>query len=135
MTMSTGRRILAVDDDEAVLSLLEMFLVGEGYSVETALNGQVGLEKIGTIRPDLILTDRSMPVMCGDEFARRAKTLFPSLPVIMITGGGQAMRIRGECPDGVDLVLPKPVERKLLVETVLAVLTERAAKALELGSP
>ena len=80
--------ILVVDDDDDFRSLLVKVLKDEGFSVQTAANGQAALTKIDTGRPSLILLDLSMPVMDGFEVLRRLKNSeqHHSIPVIILTG-------------------------------------------------
>jgi CheY-like chemotaxis protein len=58
---------------------------------------------------DLIVTDRSMPKMSCDQLAVAAKRLSPETPVLLLTGFGELMADRGERPEGVDLIVSKPV--------------------------
>ena len=62
-----SKKILVVDDDESLLELVKAVLEEDGYSVETANNGEEALEKLKTIKPDLILLDMMMPGMSGRE--------------------------------------------------------------------
>ncbi|MDP1677591.1 MAG: response regulator, partial [Bacteroidota bacterium] len=80
--------ILVVDDDDDFRSLLVDVLKKEGFSVQTATNGQAALTKIDSSRPSLILLDLSMPVMDGFETLRRLKQSeqLHSIPVIILTG-------------------------------------------------
>ncbi len=80
--------ILVVDDDDDFRSLLVKVLKDEGFSVQTAANGQAALTKIDGGRPSLILLDLSMPVMDGFEVLRRLKQSeqLHSIPVIILTG-------------------------------------------------
>ncbi len=80
--------ILVVDDDDDFRSLLVKVLKDEGFSVQTATNGQAALSKIDAGRPSLILLDLSMPVMDGFEVLRRLKNSeqLHSIPVIILTG-------------------------------------------------
>jgi DNA-binding NtrC family response regulator len=76
--------------------------------VELAVNGRDGLEKFTAGEFDIVLTDRSMPEMEGDELAREVKKRRPEVPVILITGFGDIMEATGEKPEGVDIVMSKP---------------------------
>jgi CheY-like chemotaxis protein len=57
--------ILVVDDEEAFREIFSLKLTADGFRVETAENGQVGVEKAKALKPDLILMDVRMPVMDG----------------------------------------------------------------------
>lgn len=67
MSLSTPRKILVVEDDDAIRNLYEMKLQREGFTTATATNGQSGLQAAKDFIPDLILLDLRMPVMGGDE--------------------------------------------------------------------
>ncbi len=102
------RRVLVVDDDPIVREVISTYLTDDGYAVTLAVNGRDGMEKFCASEFDIVLTDRSMPEMEGDEFAREVKKLRPGVPVILITGFGDIMAVTGEKPEGVDVVMCKP---------------------------
>lgn len=101
-------RVLVVDDDPLIREVISTYLGEDGYSVELAVNGQEALEKFDASEFDIVLTDRSMPEMGGDELAREVKKRNAKVPVILLTGFGDIMTAAGEKPDGVDLVMGKP---------------------------
>lgn len=102
-------RILVVDDEQRVREILSMCLSSDGHVVETATNGHEGLDKFWAGRFDLVLTDRMMPKMSGDQLASAIKEIAPHTPVIMLTGLGEMMKAAGQCPEGVDMILSKPI--------------------------
>ena len=71
------------------------------------------------------MTDRAMPDMNGDQLADAIKELVSDQPVIMLTGLGNMMGT-DEKPQGVDLVLGKPVTTNMLRQTLLNILTQEA---------
>jgi len=89
--------------------LVGEYLAADQHQVETATDGRDGLEKLRTGHFDLIVTDRSMPKMSGDQLAVAAKRLSPETPVLLLTGFGELMADQGERPEGVDLIVSKPV--------------------------
>jgi signal transduction histidine kinase/ActR/RegA family two-component response regulator len=102
--------ILVVDDEDQIRQLLTEYLIGDGHTVEVASDGSEALQKFNGSGFDLVLTDRAMPIMGGDQLTAAIKNLGQKKPVIiMLTGFGDAMASSGEIPDGVDLVLSKPV--------------------------
>ena len=101
-------RVLVVDDDPVVREVIHTYLTDDGYAVTLAVNGRDGLEKFCAGEFDIVLTDRSMPEMEGDELAREVKKRRPTVPVILVTGFGDIMAATGERPEGVDFVLSKP---------------------------
>jgi len=80
--------ILVIDDDPALRKLLQRDLEMEGYRVMTARNGEMGLEMIRSLGPELVLLDIMMPGMDGFEVCERARQ-FTNVPIIMLTVKGQ----------------------------------------------
>jgi len=111
--------ILAVDDDSTGLQALTEALHAMGHTVDSATNGREGLEKFRSGNYDLVVTDRAMPEMNGDQLAAAIKELVPDKQVIMMTGFGDIMEDTGERPQGVDSVLSKPVSLASLREALL----------------
>jgi len=68
------KKIMVVDDEEDVLSLVEETLRREGFEVVSARSGREALEMVGREKPDLVLLDIMMPDMDGWEVSRRIKT-------------------------------------------------------------
>ncbi len=80
-------QILVIDDEVSIVEVLRMFLQEEGYTVETALNGQEGLDSLARVRPDLIVCDVMMPGVDGREVCRRiqADARYQSIPIVMMS--------------------------------------------------
>jgi len=93
-------------------------LENQGHFVDSARNGRQGLDKFMSGRFDLVVTDRAMPEMGGDELAASIERLAPDTPVIMLTGFGDLMEAKGEQPAGVDAVLGKPVTFDALSDAI-----------------
>ena len=68
-----AKKILVVDDEESIQSLLTAIFTGEGYDVESASDGTDGLEKAKNGKPDLILLDMMMPGMSGREMSEKLR--------------------------------------------------------------
>lgn len=79
--------VLLVEDDEDIRETLGEFLTGQGYEVETAINGREGLAKLEQHKPGLVLLDLMMPVMNGWEFLEKKKTEpeICKVPVLVIS--------------------------------------------------
>ena len=101
--------VLVIDDDETARNLISEYLSLDGYRVDLADGPGAGLRKIRAGRYDLIITDRAMPEMSGDQLALRSKRLAPAMPVLMLTGLGDFMYATDERPEGVDFVVSKPI--------------------------
>ena len=120
--LSNGRarrlRVLVVDDEVVVRKSISDVLAADGHTVDSASNGVEGLEKVAEAWFDLVITDRAMPEMSGDQFAAAVKRMLPGKPIVMLTGFGELMAARGERPTGVDVVVSKPVTRSELQRAV-----------------
>ncbi len=111
-------RILVVDDDEIVRGLFQRLLEGEGYSVETASDGDAGLERVAHDSPDLVLLDLRMPGMGGVEFLRRFRQDHISVGVMAVAGYPDGNLMEEAMRHGPLTVLGKPVENEQLVMAV-----------------
>jgi len=102
-------RVLVVEDEPMVRMGVVAQLSSQGHFVDSATNGREALDKFMSGPFDLVVTDRAMPEMGGDELAASIERLAPDTPVIMLTGFGDLMEAKGEQPTGVDAVVGKPV--------------------------
>jgi two-component system chemotaxis response regulator CheY len=108
--------VLVVDDDEAILDVVQMVLSEAGYEVLTAADGAEALAAADRRPPRVILLDMRMPVMDGWQFARAYRQApGPHAPIVVVTAAVDAARRAAEV-DAED-VLPKPFR----VEELLAV--------------
>ena len=117
-------RILVVEDEPMVRMGVVAQLGAQGHLVDTAANGREGLDKFMSGRYDLVVTDRAMPEMGGDELAASIERLSPDTPVIMLTAFGDLMEAKGEQPAGVDAVIGKPVTLDALAGAIRQVSTK-----------
>lgn len=101
-----GKRVLLVDDEEALRAGVRMMLEFDGHLVTEATNGAEALNMFAGGEFDLVITDFEMPVMKGDELAVSLKLLAPTLPILMITASERA---RVEPDNPVDALLNKPI--------------------------
>jgi two-component system nitrogen regulation response regulator NtrX len=81
-------RILVIDDDAGIRESLKMTLEYDGYDVSGAATGQEGLALVEREAPDLVLLDVKMPGMDGLEVLPRLHSMYPTLPVVMISAHG-----------------------------------------------
>ncbi len=86
--MDTVKRILVVDDEEQIRVMLTRSLEQEGFEVQTAENGQEGLELVSRFAFDLVITDMIMPVKDGLKFIMELVRDYPELKILAISGGG-----------------------------------------------
>lgn len=119
---SKPKRILLLDDDHQVGSLLREMLKSEGYEVVILINGAESIRLLRQEPVDLLITDMLMPDMDGIEVIREARHLLPSLKILAMSGGGI-----GATPEvyltlaqqlGVTHTLAKPFSREQLLVVV-----------------
>lgn len=86
-----AHKIAIIEDDSAIAQMYRMKFEAEGFDVETAEDGKLGLELIEQFAPDIILLDLMMPEMSGDEMLQilRTKTWGKDLKVIILTNMGE----------------------------------------------
>jgi two-component system alkaline phosphatase synthesis response regulator PhoP len=124
-------RILVVDDEEAILELITFNLEKEGFTVDTATDGLVALEKIEALHPDLVILDWMLPGLDGLDVCRRIR-LDPQtidLPIIMLTARGEEVdKILG-LELGANDYVTKPFSPRELAARVKAQLRARQPKA------
>jgi DNA-binding NtrC family response regulator len=77
--------VLVVDDEMALLDTLRILLRNEGFKPHVAHGGQAALDQLGTLRPDIVLTDIRMPNVGGVEVLAAARASDPDIPVILMT--------------------------------------------------
>jgi CheY-like chemotaxis protein len=80
-------KVLIVEDDEVLRDLYREIFEREEYSVETAINGEDGMEKIKSFKPDIVLLDIVMPKMSGFDVLRKLRDdeSTKGIPVIVLT--------------------------------------------------
>ncbi|HXE10152.1 MAG TPA: response regulator [Verrucomicrobiae bacterium] len=84
-------KIAIVEDDQAISQMYRFKFEAEGYDVETAENGRLGLELAEKMKPDIILLDLMMPEMTGDEMLEklRGESWGQKVKVIILTNVGE----------------------------------------------
>jgi CheY-like chemotaxis protein len=120
VTPAGGRplRILVVDDEDLLLEVMSQQLVMMGHVVECFTEPKKGLERLYQQSFDMIFTDRAMPGMSGDQFARLVREYNTGIPVVLLTGFGSIIKETGENVENVDEVVAKPISHQTLRELV-----------------
>ncbi len=121
--------ILVIDDEESMRDSCSMILAKDGFRSETAENGTVGLEKIQSLNPDLVLIDLKMPGISGFEVLEKAKEFDPNIIAIVITGyatvesaveamkkGAYDFLPKPFTPDQLRLIIKRGLERRRLIQ-------------------
>jgi PAS domain S-box-containing protein len=118
------RRVLLVDDDEGVRTIVTSLLAIEGFEVDAVASGEAGLAHLATHAPfDIILLDRSMPGAPGEAYVPRMRAVAPSTPIMMVTGQAVGPTVAAL----VDRVIQKPFSGSALVQAI-EVLVETFAR-------
>lgn len=104
-------RILVVDDDARALQLTSTLLVRDKHHVTSLSLGREALAVLAERGSDfdVVISDRAMPEVNGDEILRSAKTSNPEIITVLLTGFGDIMQEEGEMPEATDKVLGKPI--------------------------
>lgn len=119
---SRSLKILCVDDETIVRSVIIDYLRYDGHRVDGASSGEEALRMFLAGNYDLVITDRAMPGMNGDMLTEKIKASPGPRPVIMLSGTADLLSEERE-PDGVDILIAKPVNLQKLrsaVERVFA---------------
>jgi DNA-binding response OmpR family regulator len=120
--------VLIVDDDRALVGMVASLLGAEGYDLLTAYDGDTALRRHAEDLPDLVILDRRLPKMSGDEICRRIRAVAQT-PILMLTGEkGEDERVK-LLDLGADDYLEKPFGRKELLARVRALLRRAPATA------
>ena len=120
------RKILLVDDSETVLMMERMILQKESYQVVMARDGQEGIAKAVTVKPDLILMDVVMPKMNGFEAVKclRQREETKSVPIVMVTTKAEMESMEAGYESGCSDYVIKPIDSLELLTKVKNLLSE-----------
>jgi CheY-like chemotaxis protein len=111
-----GETILIVDDVPVNLKLAGAILKREGYTIETAEDGEQALQILQTLHPDLILSDIQMPIIDGFELARRVRLdeRFRDTPMVALTALAMKSGEERALEAGFDGYLTKPIDTRTM---------------------
>ena len=79
-------RVLIVDDEPAIRTVLKTFYEGSGYTAVEAASGEEAVEHLAQCNIDFVITDLKLPVMSGSDLVAKMKDHFPDVPVMLMTG-------------------------------------------------
>src|SRR3954447_22078883 len=120
-------RVLVVDDDQTVSSVVASYLERAGHSAERIADGLTAVEAVLDRPPDLVVLDLMLPGIDGLEVCRRVRAVFPELPIVMLTALAEPDdRIAG-LELGADDYVTKPFSPRELVLRVDSVLRRVSA--------
>lgn len=140
-------RILVVDDEKGIREGCRRILSGEGYAVDVAENGKVGLELVQSQHYDLIVVDLMMPVMGGIDMMGHVREIDPEIIMIVITGfatietaveaikhGAYDYIPKPFTPDNLIAVINRGIETRRLRLQTKRLMEERDQKLLEIAN-
>ena len=115
-----NKKILIVDDEPEMVSLLSQFLGNAGYQVSTAEDGQIALEKVNLAPPDLLLMDIMLPKVDGWLVCQKLKAdeKFKRIPIILISGILAGDSSADPSVEKCDYLMAKPFEMENLLTKV-----------------
>ncbi len=123
-------KILIVDDEPDYVTAIQCRLEWSHYDVITASNGEEGLKKVISEKPDLVLLDTNMPIMNGHEVLERLRqnSELKDIPVIMVTALCEARDIAKASSFGVSDYIAKPFDFAVLMEKIANALENKVSK-------
>ncbi|MFS0669737.1 response regulator transcription factor [Peribacillus frigoritolerans] len=117
-----SKKILVVDDEQSIVTLLQYNLEQSGYTVITALDGEQGLEAAVNIRPDLVVLDLMLPKMDGLEVCKQLRQQKINIPILMLTAKDDEFDKVLGLELGADDYLTKPFSPREVVARIKAIL-------------
>ncbi|HZY10434.1 MAG TPA: response regulator [Bacteroidota bacterium] len=122
--MADKSRILVVDDEEALRTVLSSELTGAGYEVSSAADGDEAISIVQNKKFDLILLDIKMPKVDGFEVLKFVKPKYPAIKIIMLTGFADLKNAIESKKHGAEDFVSKPYDLVDLLTTIERVLSE-----------
>jgi|GEM_PF-668779 len=116
LPLQRALRILLVEDEPQVRQVLTAFLEIDGHQVQSAEHGADGLAKFREGEFDVVITDKAMPGMSGDQMAVEIKQISPKMPIVLLSGFNSTGE-NGKIP-GVDVIASKPITMPALREAI-----------------
>ena len=113
-------KILLIDDEKDILEFLSYNLIKAGYKIDQAENGDEGLKKLKTFKPDLIIVDVMMPVLDGIEFCSivRSNPQHENIMIVFLTARSEDYTQIVALETGADDFISKPIKPKLLITKI-----------------
>ncbi len=122
----TMKKILIIEDDKMIKTILQFMLNREGYQTDFAIDGKEGMEKLNTFNPDAVITDVMLPYLSGIEIVSLSKKLNPNRPVFVVSSlGNESVTVEKAIEQGANEILSKPFNPEDILEKLrLAFLAE-----------
>ena len=126
-------KILLIDDEKDILEFLSYNLIKAGYKIDQAENGDEGLKKLKTFKPDLIIVDVMMPVLDGIEFCSivRSNPQHENIMIVFLTARSEDYTQIVALETGADDFISKPIKPKLLITKINSLIKRMENKKAE----
>jgi DNA-binding response OmpR family regulator len=121
------KRILVVDDEVDLVEMLIVRLEANDYEVLVAYDGQEGLDKARTLKPDLIILDIMLPKLDGYKVCRMLKfdEKYKQIPIILFTARAQESDVKLGEEVGADAYVAKPFEQNILLKKIAELIQQK----------
>ncbi len=123
-----GKTVLVVEDDVDLIGIYKEILELHEYDVQTALNGEEGVEKFKQTKPSLVIMDGDMPVLDGYEAFKKIKEIDKNANVVIVTGFSE---IESKSQAAIKQGLIKVISKPLGVDELLALVKKYTEIKLE----
>lgn len=116
----SGKTVVIVDDEPAMVDMLTTFLTMKGFQVHGAYTGMAGLDAIERVHPDIVLLDLMLPDIDGFEVCRRLRSrpAYASLPVVIISARAETEAVERAMGAGANAYMVKPLRFPELLEEI-----------------
>jgi len=125
-------KILLVEDEEKLATLLKDAIGDNFYSFTLAYDGEDGLEKFSNISPDIVITDITMPKLTGLEMSKKIKELNSKVPIIILSAFSETDKFLNAIDIGVMKYFIKPFDPEELLEYISSISESFESKLIEL---
>src|SRR4051812_36218240 len=116
--MGEPRKILIVEDENDIATLMQLHLSRAGHEVAHVTNGDAALDTAALRKFDLVILDWMLPGLSGLEVCRRLRAERPTIPILMVTARANATDIVAGLETGADDYLTKPFELAIFLARV-----------------
>ncbi|MEA3314795.1 MAG: response regulator [Campylobacterota bacterium] len=111
-------RLLYVEDDESIRAVLSRGLKRRVKDIEVAIDGEDGLEKYLSFKPDIIVTDIKMPKMSGLEMSSKIREIDSTIPIIITSAHSESDTLLQAIEIGINGYVLKPIDKDKLFQTI-----------------
>lgn len=124
-----NNKVLVVDDCRETRELVTEILENRGYEVSTAADGYGAVLQFESDRPDLLITELTMPGMDGYDLCRIIRA-FSSMPIVILTAQRGVEEVLKALKAGADAFVPKPLDRGQFLVQIEALLTVNPSRTI-----